>query len=117
MAAFAKLIRDVYRECPKTLKYGVTINNDHLKYPIEVSFRDKWQNSPGALLNEFLKVMQSQEESSVFGAPVKVVITALEGVRGGHPGSILLRQMPNQKNLIKVVVLEICRGVEILECP
>lgn len=100
MVAFAMSIREAYAQCPNIYKYGVKIENDNLEYPIEVVFRDKWQNSPGALLNEFLKVMQSNNATGVYGSPLKITITAIQGANGGHP--VHIKQNARPRSLIQV---------------
>ena len=102
MSAFATCIRDAYRECPNIYKFGVKIDNDNLNFPIELPFRTLWQNSPGAMLNEFLKVMQSNNEAGVYGRPIRVVLTAIEGAAGGHPSHMQVRHLASPASLIKV---------------
>ncbi|KAH7704410.1 hypothetical protein AAVH_28408, partial [Aphelenchoides avenae] len=101
--AFARCIRDVYAKYDDVVKYGVTVDSPHLDYPIEVPYRAKWQNSPGALLNEFNRVAQSKQASNLYGAPVKITVTALCGRSGGSRTKGTINHNVNEKSLIKVV--------------
>lgn len=103
MSAFARCIREATEKTPNVSKIGVLINSSKFDFPLEVPFRPLWINSPGALLNQFLRVGQSHEDSNVYGAPVQIVITALSNHAGGkNTKSPDFTRNVNQKNLIKV---------------
>lgn len=67
-----------------------------------MKIRSKWQNSPGALLNEFLRVSQSHQESNIYGMPIRIEVTALCGRSGGHRTKAVVSHNINEKSLIKV---------------
>lgn len=61
-----------------------------------------WQNSPGALLNEFNRVSQSKQTSDLYGAPIIVAVTGLCDRSGSGRTKGVVTHNVNDKNLIKV---------------
>ncbi|KAH7709673.1 hypothetical protein AAVH_23057 [Aphelenchoides avenae] len=84
VGTIAKCIRDAYAKHPDIVKYGVKIESALLDYPIEVPFRSRWQNSPGAILNEFTRVSQSKQSAKLYGMPIRISVTGLCPRSGGH---------------------------------
>ncbi|KAH7709254.1 DNA polymerase [Aphelenchoides avenae] len=102
VGAIAKCIRDAYAKHPNIVKYGVKIESALLDYPIEVPFRSRWQNSPGAILNEFTRVSQSKQSANLYGMPIRISVTGLCPRSGGHRRKSEITHNINEKSLIKV---------------
>ncbi|KAH7689539.1 hypothetical protein AAVH_40462, partial [Aphelenchoides avenae] len=88
--AFAKAIRQA---CDDSLtdvfKLGVTVNSDALEYPMGLSFDTPHKNDADACLSLFKltriwKVQQSNKEINLFEPVIKVSVTVIGKMAGGH---------------------------------
>lgn len=72
-AAINRCIKEALDSAPAAIdRIAIEIDSDNLDFPIQVPLRKTWQNSAGAVLNEFLKVGQWHRHASLFGAPIRV---------------------------------------------
>lgn len=69
---------------------GVRVESSLLKKgPIQVPHRSRKMNSPEAILHAIVKADQSASEESLYGAPMKLVITTIEGRAGSQPKGLI----------------------------
>ena len=59
-------------------KIGVTISSQLLNSDIQIPLRALNENTVDAILNQFLKVMQSHTDSNVYGEPFQVAVTGIK---------------------------------------
>ena len=59
-------------------KICVTISSQLLNSDIQIPLRALNENTVDAILNQFLKVMQSHTDSNVYGEPFQVALTGIK---------------------------------------